>query len=295
MTALQWIALCFAFVRLAAFQEIAQAYWLAETRSARIGEPVMLTLQANLPAGSQVEWPALPSSSVMLTQGGELVRQPGAGIDTYSQAFTVTIWEWGEHTLPPMTISYQQDDTPAQQISPAPIVIQIVSTVTEDDQMLRPLKPPLALPFVPRWLIMIPAFVIGIALIAGIAYLRQRKPQHSPDHKLIQVRTIQTILSELDSIQNQSLPPATQVIEADGWLRLYLQQRFKLGRTQHTTTELMALLKRQSSLSKEQFQALRVLLEGADRVKFADVDAGQQLNFVQMVSQWIRATEQAAD
>jgi hypothetical protein len=124
MTALQWIALCFAFVRLAAFQEIAQAYWLAETRSARIGEPVMLTLQANLPAGSQVEWPALPSSSVMLTEGGELVRQPGTGIDIYSQTFTVTIWEWGDHTLPPMTISYQQDDTPAQQISPAPIVIQ---------------------------------------------------------------------------------------------------------------------------------------------------------------------------
>ena len=243
-----------------------------DTHTVTVGDPIRLTLELRYRAE---ERPSLPSLTEWLQ---EFSPRPGAqrepervdGVLGMVQPFELRLFELGTRQIPPLDVGFIQATGDTLVRSSLPVDIEVVSARGEEDEELRDIKPPVAIPGgIPLWLaILLVAMVLG--LIGGVIYwgLRRRgrtaalpPPPEPVDHAAEFVRIAGMGLVEKGEFK------IYYSLLADN-LRRYLEQSLGVEAMEQTTAEIVDALQ-EEELDAELVRELQEYLGLADLVKFA--------------------------
>jgi hypothetical protein len=276
------------------------ARWSSDAPSVLVGEPVSLVLIVEAPIETIVSFPELSEDwePFEVQSVGEVSKTVNGDTATYRQMLTLIGWRTGEYPTPETYISYQLTPTDAiQRILADPTVISVPSVLDSHDNELRPLKPPISLPYLPPWLLLV---VVGVLLSIVRTARRwrsrrttwQRGSAVSPSMDL-NYSPKQRALAEITTIRTRKLSPRLVYTAVADCLRIYVFHQFSVNAPDMTTMELMSTLETKEILSKAQQRDLARMLEYADLVKFADAQPGERAvnQLLDSAEKWVDATD----
>lgn len=276
-------------------QSVIEARFSADNGSPLVGEPVTLTLTANVPQGIAITaWPEIPADwSPFEVRGlGELsITENPDGTALYQQPYTVILWDVGEYETPDTIIQYEvigDGTTREQNIEPA--FFTVISVLDPADMTLRPFQPPVLLPYIS------PLLIAGVAggAVALLALVVQRvwRGQTSPARPTPGALTpAKLALTELRRLAGRNLTPVQLYQAVADALRTYTQAQYQVQALDMTTGELMdALYNRIPGSTQTDLQRM---LDQADLVKFAryipDADSAQK--YLESAGRWLKAQD----
>jgi hypothetical protein len=276
-------------------QDTVVAYFTAEEGTPLIGEPISLNLTLTVPTGSTVKFPTFPVQwpPFMLTEIGEQSVRSEADRDIYHQQLTVILWQPGEFQTPQVSIEYQLPNTDQiMTVDAQPAYFVVDSVLNPDDLSLRPLKPPVALFYVPPWLGGLALVALFAALVYG--WRIRRKWVGSWPVPVAQDNlhsAARAVLSDLKGVDTRRWSVARIYTFTGNALRRYVQKRFGVNAQKMTTEELVASLQHETGLSESRQRELAYLLGQTDLVKFAHVQPKSFEKMLNMAQQWVLAVE----
>ncbi len=283
-------------------QDASRAIFTADRGTAFIGEPIQLTLTVQVPVQSIVTMPTFPQewSSFMVKAQSGMTETTEGGLTTYRQILTVILWQPGDYQTPETLVNYQMPGSDQiLQLVVEPTFFIVPSVLNGNDLALRPLKPPIALPYIPIWVIFLIAGCFVGVIIVLVYLLRTRRlllvSQIVPDAASSFHTSAQTALRELKMIGERVSNPSEIYAKSADCLRVYVRSRFDVAADDMTTGELRSALQVKAVVEDRRQHELEQLLERADLVKFARVQpktaSAQQFNAV--AQRWIQSVEQA--
>ncbi len=246
-----------------------------------------------------MNWPDFPeewSPFTVRAVGEKEIVSSDSG-QTIRQILTVILWQPGDYETPGLTLDYQlEGQTETRQIIAEKAFFSVPSVLESEDLTLRPLKPPVSLPYVSPLLVLAAAAGFVIAVFAG------RPWWHRSTVGLRQVvvasdlhPAAQAALTRIRRAADNPQAAESYRVAADA-LRGYVGQRFGLPAPEWTTGELVAALETHPELALRRLRELGHMLEQADLVKFAAVQprmkAAQRL--LGAAYQWIEQVDRAA-
>lgn len=275
--------------------EVAYARFTPSTYAPRTGQPFTLVLSFDLPPGfTLAEWPELPEQwgGFMLEAAGEVTqRQREDGGTVHEQALTARLWAPGDYTTPEAFVAYS-DGRSTLRIPVRSVFINVPTVLIPGDENLRPLRPPVDLPYLPPWLLVIGVVMVGLAFRAGQLIWRRRpvpvvvEDTPPPPSPAVQAAAALTALRRADAA---SVHAAVSAV-----LREYIEQRFGVEVSERTTDELIERLR--GRMSGRVLAGLHRLLAEADEMKFtaqpAD-DAGAQ-QYIEGALRWLTVADREA-
>jgi len=268
--------------------ELVQVTLTADREEMAVGDPVLLTLEVNHPAGYQVIIPKLEQMWDDFEVRGQSQATTVAnddGTETTSQTIEVTLFSLGEFKSPglPLTISDGAGGV-TEEMMPS-ISLTVNPTLAEDDTTLRDIKPQAGLSVPATWPWIVGGlFVAAILAVGGWwAYRRwQGKPFLAPavdNRPPWQVAYDELARIEGLGLLEQGRVKAYYTLVTD-CLRTYLESQFDLHVHDRTTYQLRAIF-RQSDLAPEFSRRFLDLFMESDLVKFAkfkpDLETARQL------------------
>jgi hypothetical protein len=186
--------------------------------------------------------------------------------------FTITAYDTGDLMIPPLPVVIVDPAGEAHSLRAESARVRVAPVTNPEDLTIRDVKAPVAIAFpVTKYL---PWLLLPVALLAAAIlswwYLRRRRRE---EVELIPLRPAHEIaLEELAALEQDGLlekGEQEKYYTRLSWImRKYVALRFAVYAFEYTTTEIMERLKRQE-IEHGDFDKLRLLLEEADRVKFA--------------------------
>lgn len=257
-----------------------QATAKLDTAAIAIGQQVWLSLNLTVPKSAKVAWPLLHDS---LTSHVEIVRK--SALDTtingdyinYSQRFTITSFDSGVFTIPPIGIRYQLgNDTATQHAFSQAIAFRVQTVKVDTTRAIRDIKGPMEAPLsfaeIVPWLLAALALAIVIALLWY--YLRQRKnnkPFISLPKKPKQP-AYEIALESLDGLKTRKLWQNGRIKEyysdLTDIIRLYIEDQLGIAAIEMTTDEILSAFAGNDG-SSALAGRLEQVLTTADLAKFA--------------------------
>lgn len=257
-----------------------QATAKLDTASISIGQQVWLRINLTVPKKIKVIWPILQDS---LTSHVEILRK--SSIDTlangdyinYSQRLTITSFDSGSYTLPPIGINYQlANDTAMQHVFTQAITFRVQTVKIDTTHAIRDIKGPMEAPLtfaeIVPWLLAVLALAIVMTLLWY--YLRQRK-NNKPFISLPRkpkLPAYQIALESLDELNSRKLWQNGRIKEYYSQLtdiiRLYIEDQFGIAAIEMTTDEILNAFMNNNGGSNVA-NKLQQVLTTADLAKFA--------------------------
>ena len=276
-----WILLVLSFSKPVVSQTV-QATAKVDTASIYIGQQVWFHLNLTVPKKTMVVWPILLDS---LTSNVEIVGK--SAIDTvekgdyinYSQRLTITSFDSGSYTIPPIDIIYQLGKSTAiQHTFSQAITFQVQTVKVDTTTAIRAIKGPMEAPF--TFSELVPWLLAGLALVLVLAllwfYLKQRK-NNKPFITLTRKPkqpAYQIALELLDVLKSRKLWQKGQIKEYHSDLtdiiRLYIEDQFGIAAVEMTTAEILKAFHAKNGGSNL-MNKLQQVLSTADLAKFAKV------------------------
>lgn len=299
-----WFALVLAILAvyggIVAGQDGASARFVAQNLAPLVGQPVDLVLIVQVPAGAIVSWPDFPEdwSPFMVRAVGEKeIVSSGSG-QTIRQVLTVVLWQPGDYETPDFALDYQLVGQPETlQIVAEKVFFSVPSVLDVEDLTLRPLKPPVSLPYISP--LLVPGAIAGIVIAVFAGWRWWYRPTAGMRRVVVASDlhpAAQTALTQIRrAAANPQVAAESYRVAADA-LRGYVGERFGLPAPEWTTGELVAALETHAKLALRRQRELSHMLEQADLVKFAAmqprVKAAQRL--LGAAYQWIEQVDRAA-
>lgn len=248
-----------------------------DTTRGYIGDLFTLTLDIQYPEDFFIEYPD------DVNEIGEFaVREVDADIQSVQSTiqYTLTIFDTGSYTIPPVNVAIQPPDTSEDPIVFASdsIEIRILSLVPADEQELKDIKPLMELPTSFPWLW---AGFIALLLVIGILlWLVYRKrqtkspPEMTPEERRQSAH--ERAYEKLDRIQSAEYPKhgamKEHFSEISQTIRGYFEDRYFINALEMTTSEVMISLPSEK-ISDSIKRRVEHLLSISDLVKFAKYNA----------------------
>ena len=195
-------------------------------------------------------------------------------VDEKQAIYTLTNFNVGEDTIPPLTLKYKIDGE-EYEIETGKISVTIESVLTPDIKDIRDIKPPLDIPL--NKLPFILGFISAV-LIGGGVYFLLKKIKKGRIHIIEkEIRPAHEIAYErLKLLKLDERRVKEYYIELSDTIRRYIEARFGISAPTETTYELLAALKKKK-IKYLNFNHMRDFFWGCDLVKFAkyvpDIDA----------------------
>jgi hypothetical protein len=187
--------------------------------------------------------------------------------------FQITAYSTGETIIPRVPVVITKDQKPVKVVLTEEIRISVAAVTGAEDMEIKDVKPPLLAPFDYRPLVILGAVLLGLAIIAAIAFAavrRMRRPKVEIPEPLPAPEVL--ALKELSELEALSL---LEKGETDRYytklseiFRRYLGLRFSVYALEFTTGEIVDALKNKW-LEHAVFTSVQQLLEECDLVKFA--------------------------
>jgi hypothetical protein len=197
-------------------------------------------------------------------------------------------YDTGKQTIPAFEVSYKDGDKNVLQAKSSPLAIEIEpmkAAQAEDGQPrdIRDIKPMQEIP-TPAWMyaaagivVLVVLALVALGMRALVRRMRYRKPVPTTPHGIA--------LAALDQLVADNLPAQGQLkLHYDRLaeiLRSYLAQRFGLPVLEHTTAEVVTMM-RDRNFEETLRTEVRLVLDEADLVKFAKLQVPVEKAFVQV-------------
>jgi hypothetical protein len=206
----------------------------------------------------------------------DVVANPD-GTETTTQTIYATLWAPGEYATPEFPLSVSDTAGEIQEISVAPLGLNVTSVLVEGDTELRDIKPQASLPLPAIWpwvaggLLLVLVFVVVTGWLVRRWWLRRKAAlANAPDNRLPH----EVAFDELAYIESLNLPPQQRFKEhytlISDVVRQYVEKAFQIPTLDRTTGEIRRSLKL-APLNQDDKHLLIELLKEADLVKFAKV------------------------
>lgn len=275
----------------------AAAIFTADKASPLIGEPVELTLIVRVPIGSVVTMPSIPIDWPPLTiirYSPVSTTEEGAQ-SIYHQVFTVVLWKPGDYQTPKTTVTYQLPGALQSTVLVIqPTLFTVPRVLSDADLTLRPLKPPLEISYLsPRLVGLASLFLIALLILTVIFFRSRMKLARLPKNSPFSL-SAQIAFRELRRIHERGNLPAEMYVQTADCIRNYVRECFQIHAEDMTTVEIKNALAVHSSLPESHQREVAQLLERADLVKFAPLqaEATSAQRFVVLARKWIQSVEQ---
>ncbi len=246
-----------------------------------IGEPVELSLEAKLPAGTEGTWfPADSMTHFELIEKGRIDTIVTADSRTYRQTLIITSFDSGRWSVPslPFTIGNKEYLTDS-----LPVSVAFSNQDTKQDY--HDIKDIIEVENTATRYINTALLVLGLLSLAAIIYFLSRKAgsrQPAPASKPVSILPpLQEALLAIQELQrrSQTEPVRTKIFhsELNDILRQYLYRKSGTATMEKTSGELMLQLK-QFNLPGNGFTTLAQVLRMNDAVKFAKYQPAENEN-----------------
>lgn len=244
-----------------------------------VGDPIRVRVEVQYPQGASVTPPALDAA----VRPFEVVEAPqesrGAAADgreALTYQFTVTAFQTGPLTLPPLPFTYQQPGAAPRTIATPPTAVVIESVLPPDQPSeLRDLKPQAELPAPPSQALARGAAAALAAVVLALGFLVLRRALRRPKPAAwpaVPQSPEDAAAAELDRIGALNLIERREFqtfyrLVAD-CIRRYLTDRYGFPAVALTTTELRADMEAHG-LTPWQARLVDSLLTECDDVVYA--------------------------
>ena len=190
--------------------------------------------------------------------------------ETYG--FTLTVFEIGELKIPSMTIRYEDESGKPGEVRTEPVLVTVVSVgkkLTDKDD-IRPIKGPMSVSLLRfrTWVFAILAGILSVFLGVKIVrrWIQYRKDLESRKPAHVRLRLELKRLKDLGLLEDKKVKEYYSALS--DILRNYMDRSWKLQSHEHTTAEILELLKAKN-FDKSVTDKIKTVLEETDLVKFA--------------------------
>jgi hypothetical protein len=244
-----------------------------------VGEPVQLTLEADLPPGLTAGW-QVPDSipHFEFIRKGNLDSVETSSGKTYKQILTITSFDSGLVVLPPLVMIAGN-----KKLYTDSIRIEVSYSPFDPKQDYHDIKDIIALdnPNV-HYIIWIVLAISLVSIFLVIFFIRKKESTQESKQEIAAKRTpYEEAIQALEELRKQQLPEKGQVklyyTRLNDILRLFVLKKLKMATMEKTNEELIMQL-RQMKFSAAQFSQLAGSLRMSDFVKFAKYQPMQQDN-----------------
>jgi hypothetical protein len=264
-----------------------------DTTSITLGQQVFLNLNFTAPKEANVIWPKLQDS---LTSHIQIVRKSAVdtmltgSTRTYHQKITITSFDSGAYTIPPISVGYKLSNDSALQFALSQSIAFKVQTLQVDTtKAIKEIKglmeAPLTFAEILPWLLAALALVIVITLL--VYYLRKRK-RNEPFISLPRkpkTPPYQLALESLGVLKSKKLWQGGRMKEYHSELtdiiRLYIENQLGIAAIEMTTDDILDAFSEIHS-NDAVYLKLKQLLATADLAKFAKAEPSPTENELSM-------------
>ena len=242
-----------------------------------IGEHIKYHVEVSFPINTyRIGWFNVPDSfdHFEIVSRGKVDTAEDKGILTYKQILTVTSFDSGIYSIPSQPITFEPDSGDSSfTIFTDSIPINISYSPLDSSKTFHDIKNIIEVTDeTPLWMWVaggLLIFLIIIALIYLIKYLRRKKPKALFDSKL---SPFDEAMQSLSFLQNENLLIKGNAKQFHTSLaeifKRYLSRKLQKNMLNHTSSEVLLLLN-DFNLSKENMLSAATLLRMTDAVKFA--------------------------
>ena len=247
--------------------QVPRAEAVLDTATARVGDPIRLTLTLHHDATARPEAPDLPQLLQDFAPRCAGWRQREAAT---VQECELRLYELGVHEVPAVPVPFVRAAGDTLLRTTQPLAIEVISARSEGEDQLRDIKPPvLVRGGVPLWVVV----AIGLLALALCAFggvwlwrRRTRPPQPSPPPEPMDYAAEFARIAACGLLERGEFKTYYSLLSEN--LRRCLEERLKIEAMEQTTAELADALQEAEVDAALRQQILDYLRE-ADLVKFA--------------------------
>ena len=270
------------FLALPAFD--AEAVAPAGTKSGtlfKVGDEIVLRISGlNIPGvsqpGRELKIALSPGTEDLNKQGVEILsEQVQASSADQELRFSLTALKAGKITVPSLSI---QDAGGKSVARVNPFTLEIQSAIKADDKkpdQPADFKPPVSLAF-PIWVVLLGSFLI-LALVGGIIYWLVQKSKKTPvkaSYREAPKPEDEVALIALAKLEREGVLASGKFkvfyFRISEILKVYLGARYLFDARESTSSEILAHLESQKTVSVPLLGQLESVFQRLDRVKFTD-------------------------
>jgi hypothetical protein len=250
-----------------------------------VGDRIVYTVRAEHDKDLVVDFPQLASTWGDFEVLSQRPMRPGKGSQGHvvtGKEYVITAFTVGEHTTPPLRVSYLDRQGQTQEIETDSIRITVTSVLTGTEGVtstldIRDLKPQAELPRDWSWLLWagLAGLVVALAILALLWFMarRRKRTEAAALTTVVDLRPPEEIAyEELERIAGLKLVEQGRFKEhytltAD-CLRRYAEGIYGIPAMDRTTEEFYAALRR-ARVDGQQVRLFKDFLDESDLVKFA--------------------------
>jgi hypothetical protein len=247
---------------------------LASPTRVTVGDKILYSLRLVVPKGVAATLPVFGR-----TWGEFRIRDLGAlpvvkrkdGCEEISRRYELSLYETGVKTIPPLSVVLRGQGGKVAEIDAGPVIVVSESVLDEDAKVIKDIKPPFKLTYVPIALIV--GVSVGIA-VAALAFLMLRRAGRKRETAPSPPRSPHGIAyAELERLRAMNLIAKGLVeeyyVRISDIVRRYVERRFSLKAPDRTTEEFLAEAGASGLLDPRARALVGDFLGQCDMVKFA--------------------------
>jgi hypothetical protein len=254
-----------------------------DTASITLGQQVFLNLNFTAPKEASVIWPKLQdslASHIQIVRKSAVDTSLAGSLRTYHQKITITSFDSGVYTIPPISVGFKLAKDSALQFALSQSIVFKVQTLQVDTtKAIKEIKglmeAPLTFAEILPWLLAALALAIVITLL--VYYLRKRK-RNEPFISLPRkpkTPPYQLALESLGALKSRKLWQGGRMKEYHSELtdiiRLYIENQLGIAAIEMTTDDILDAFSEIHS-NDIVYRKLKQLLTTADLAKFAKAE-----------------------
>ena len=244
--------------------------------TAGIGDKIEYTITVNAPKDYEVELPSFGENLADFSVKDFTSDKGGFFSTTYTQKYTLDIYETGTFTIPAALVKYRENSSAEwKELITKELSVTVQSLLNESDPEqasgIKDIKGPYSMNNYMYLYIILAVIAVIAIIIALIMYMKKKKaakeiiiprpPAHETALKALRE------LMEKDYIRTGNIQE--YYFELSNIVRHYLEDRFSMQAPEMTTEEFLVLLRDTDKLNADQKALLRQFLAHCDMVKFA--------------------------
>lgn len=279
-----------------------------DTTIAEIGNPVELTLSAEVAENMQIIFPALEQK---ITSDIELVYELRTDTTKNNQTKTITkkyiisafpqkITNFRDSifTIPPFQFLANNDTVLSKSLNLRVLMIHVDSAKiaeldTNEQFQIFPIKPVKNIPFtfkefwnLHKWKVIIGVLILSIVALLVYIFVRMKKNQPIVVVEKPKIPPHIIAFESLEKLKDKKLLEQDKVkeyyTELTDIVRLYIEQRFQIPALERTSTEIVVSFSGSRIVKGKTLEKLKQILNWADLAKFAKYRPMQSDNDLNM-------------
>jgi len=247
-----------------------------DTADVSIGDITRFQVWAMGAGERNIDFPLMEidDSNVTVSEGkeiqGELVGDKGI-------EFQLTFWDTGSFVIPPYAVQVlnAEGDEVEYSIATDPMEVTVYSLISETEPVLRDVKPPVAIPTIIPWKIILSLLGMTV-LVAALVWMWRKRIQAENEEELKIIvpskPPYEVAMEKLDRLKNQSPSTAEEVKiyfgELSYLLREYLEHQYFVRAIEMTTSQIEAA-RHLIPADQEKLDRVIEMLKRSDLAKFA--------------------------